>query len=123
MIRKSKNNEDKPDFKEMWSEVNKNIQEQDAEQEMYHDSFSVDGRDYNLTIPMSACQAMKDVLGVSDSAAQTATMFCVWRCSCSSTTSMPPQRWPRRLAVAEVLKANGDAAKTMTMKGGHALCS
>lgn len=43
-----------------------------AEQEMYHDSFSVDGRDYNLTIPMSACQAMKDVLGVSDSAAQTA---------------------------------------------------
>ena len=32
MIRKSKNNEDKPDFKEMWSEVNKNIQEQDAEQ-------------------------------------------------------------------------------------------
>ena len=43
-----------------------------AEQEMYHDSFSVDGRDYNLTIPMSAYQAMKDVLGVSDSAAQTA---------------------------------------------------
>ncbi len=39
---------------------------------MYHDSFSVDGRDYNLTIPMSAYQAMKDVLGVSDSAAQTA---------------------------------------------------
>ena len=34
MIRKSKNNEDKPDFKEMWSEVNKNIQEQDAEQDI-----------------------------------------------------------------------------------------
>ena len=34
MIRKSKNNEDKPDFKEMWSEVNENIQEQDAEQEI-----------------------------------------------------------------------------------------
>ena len=33
-IRKSKNNEDKPDFKEMWSEVNKNIQEQDAEQDI-----------------------------------------------------------------------------------------
>ena len=28
---------------------------------------------------------------------------------------MPPQRWPRRLAVAEVLKADGDAAKTMTL--------
>ena len=34
MIRKSKNNEDKPDFKEMWSEVNENIQEQDAEQDI-----------------------------------------------------------------------------------------
>ena len=34
MIRKSKNNEDKPDVKEMWSEVNKNIQEQDAEQDI-----------------------------------------------------------------------------------------
>ena len=34
MIRKSKNNEGKPDFKEMWSEVNKNIQEQDAEQDI-----------------------------------------------------------------------------------------
>ena len=34
MIRKSKNNEDKHDFKEMWSEVNKNIQEQDAEQDI-----------------------------------------------------------------------------------------
>ena len=34
MIRKSKNNEDKPDFKEMWSEVNKNIQEQYAEQDI-----------------------------------------------------------------------------------------
>ena len=34
MIRKSKNNEDKPDFKEMWSEINKNIQEQDAEQDI-----------------------------------------------------------------------------------------
>ena len=34
MIRKSKNNEDKPDFKEMWSEVNKDIQEQDAEQDI-----------------------------------------------------------------------------------------
>ena len=34
MIRKSKNNEDKPDFKEMWSEVNKNIQEKDAEQDI-----------------------------------------------------------------------------------------
>jgi len=34
MIRKSKNNEDMPDFKEMWSEVNKNIQEQDAEQDI-----------------------------------------------------------------------------------------
>ena len=31
MIRKSKNNEDKPDFKEMWSEVQKEIQEKDAE--------------------------------------------------------------------------------------------
>ena len=34
MIRNSKNNEDKPDFKEMWSEVNENIQEQDAEQDI-----------------------------------------------------------------------------------------
>ena len=34
MIRKSKNNDDKPDFKEMWSEVNNNIQEQDAEQDI-----------------------------------------------------------------------------------------
>ena len=34
MIRKSKNNEDMPDFKEMWSEVNKNIQEQDVEQDI-----------------------------------------------------------------------------------------
>ena len=31
MIRKSKNNEDKPDFKEMWSEVQEEIQEKDAE--------------------------------------------------------------------------------------------
>ena len=34
MIRKSKNNEDKPEFKEMWSEVNKNIQEQYADQDI-----------------------------------------------------------------------------------------
>ena len=31
MIRKSKNNEDKLDFKEMWSEVQEEIQEKDAE--------------------------------------------------------------------------------------------
>ena len=40
-------------------------------QEMYHDTFSVDGRDYNLTIPMPAYQVMKDVLELSDTAAQT----------------------------------------------------
>ena len=34
MIRKSKNNEDKPDFKEMWGEVKEDIQEQDAEQDI-----------------------------------------------------------------------------------------
>jgi DNA repair exonuclease SbcCD ATPase subunit len=34
MIRKSKNNEDKPDFEKMWSEVNENIQETDAEQDI-----------------------------------------------------------------------------------------
>lgn len=34
MIRKNKNNEDKPDFEEMWSEVEKDIQEQDAEQDI-----------------------------------------------------------------------------------------
>ena len=34
MIRKSKNNEDKPDFKKMWSEVEENIQETDAEQDI-----------------------------------------------------------------------------------------
>ena len=34
MIRKSKNNEDKPDFEKMWSEVNENIQEPDAEQDI-----------------------------------------------------------------------------------------
>ena len=31
MIRKSKNNEDKPDFEKMWGEVEENIQEKDAE--------------------------------------------------------------------------------------------
>ena len=34
MIRKSKNNEDKPDFDEMWGEVEENIQEKDAEQDI-----------------------------------------------------------------------------------------
>ena len=38
---------------------------------MYHDSFSVNGKDYDLTIPMSACQVMKDTLEVADGAAQT----------------------------------------------------
>ena len=32
MIRKSKNNEDKPDFEKMWGEVEENIQVKDAEQ-------------------------------------------------------------------------------------------
>lgn len=40
-------------------------------QEMYHDSFMVDGKDYDLTIPMPACQVMKDVLELSDEVAQT----------------------------------------------------
>ena len=34
MIRKRKNNEDKPDFEKMWGEVKENIQEQDAEQDI-----------------------------------------------------------------------------------------
>ena len=34
MIRKSKNNEDKPNFEKMWGEVKENIQEMDAEQEI-----------------------------------------------------------------------------------------
>ena len=34
MIRKSKNNEDKHDFEKMWSEVEENIQEKDAEQDI-----------------------------------------------------------------------------------------
>ncbi len=34
MIRKSKNNEDKPNFEKMWGEVEENIQEMDAEQEI-----------------------------------------------------------------------------------------
>ena len=34
MIRTNKNNENKPDFEEMWSEVEEDIQEQDAEQDI-----------------------------------------------------------------------------------------
>ena len=34
MIRKSKNNEDKPDFEKMWGEVEEEIQEKDAEQDI-----------------------------------------------------------------------------------------
>ena len=34
MIRKSKNNEDKPDFEKMWSEVEEDIQKEDAEQDI-----------------------------------------------------------------------------------------
>ena len=34
MIRKSKNNEDKPDFEKMWAEVEENIQEKDAKQDI-----------------------------------------------------------------------------------------
>ena len=34
MIRKSKNNEDKPDFEKMWGEVEENIQVKDAEQDI-----------------------------------------------------------------------------------------
>ena len=34
MIRKSKNYEDKPDFEKMWGEVEENIQETDAEQDI-----------------------------------------------------------------------------------------
>ena len=34
MIRKSKNKEPQPDFEEMWSEVEEDIQEQDAEQDI-----------------------------------------------------------------------------------------
>ena len=40
--------------------------------EMYHDSFSVDGKEYDLTIPMSAYQVMRDMAEVADGAAQTA---------------------------------------------------
>ena len=40
-------------------------------QEIYHDSFSVNGMDYDLTIPMSVYQVMKDTLDVADDAAQT----------------------------------------------------
>ncbi len=39
--------------------------------EMYHDSFTVDGRDYDLTIPMSVYQVMKDAVELSDGVAQT----------------------------------------------------
>ena len=42
-----------------------------AEQEMYHDSFCVGGRDYDLAIPMSAYQVMRDAVEVADGAAQT----------------------------------------------------
>ena len=38
---------------------------------MYHDSFSVGGRDYDLAIPMSAYQVMRDAVEVADGAAQT----------------------------------------------------
>lgn len=34
MIRKSKNHEDKPDFEKMWGEVEEDIQEKDAEQDI-----------------------------------------------------------------------------------------
>ena len=34
MIRKSKNNEDKPDFEKMWGDVQEEIQEKDAEQDI-----------------------------------------------------------------------------------------
>ena len=34
MIRKRKNNEDKPDFEKMWGEVKEDIQEQDAEKDI-----------------------------------------------------------------------------------------
>ena len=34
MIRKSKNNEDKPDFEKMWGEVEENIQVKDSEQDI-----------------------------------------------------------------------------------------
>ena len=34
MIRKSKNNKDKPDFEKMWGEVEEDIQEKDAEQDI-----------------------------------------------------------------------------------------
>lgn len=43
-----------------------------AEQEMYHDSFCVGGRDYDLAIPMSAYQVMRDSVEVAHGAAQTA---------------------------------------------------
>ena len=42
-----------------------------AAQEMYHDSFSVNGKGYDLTIPMSAYQLLKDTLEVDEGAAQT----------------------------------------------------
>ena len=40
-------------------------------QEMYHDSFGMDGRDYDLTIPMPVYQVMKEAVEVADGAAQT----------------------------------------------------
>ena len=42
-----------------------------VEQEMYHDSFCVGGKDYGLAIPMSAYQVMRDAVEVADGAAQT----------------------------------------------------
>ena len=39
-------------------------------QEMYQYAFSVDGKDFDLTIPMPACEVIKDVLELSDEAAQ-----------------------------------------------------
>lgn len=39
--------------------------------EIYHDSFSVDGKDYDLSVSMSAYQLMKDMIEVADGAALT----------------------------------------------------
>ena len=45
-----------------------------TKQEMFHDSFSMGGRDYDLAIPMSTYHVMRDAVEVADCAAQTANV-------------------------------------------------
>ena len=73
LLRKKNDSEESPvksmPYRPLEAESPQNMKRET--QEMYHDSFGMDGIDYDLTIPMPVYQVMKEAVEVADGAAQT----------------------------------------------------